>query len=66
MSTNTQWERVSVSEDTMLRLRNTHYVWSRILDGERIYTVRPIGETPGENDGGYLTIHGALYVKGML
>lgn len=61
----TQWEQMPVSSDTSKYLRGTHKLWSRLADGEHIFTVRPINETPGPNDGGYMSIAAALKVKGM-
>lgn len=66
MKTTTPWEQMQVSPDTGKYLRGTHKLWSRLLDGEHIFTVRPNGEIPGENDGGYRSINAALKVKGMM
>jgi len=65
--TNTQWEKVNgLSAETEQYLRGrTHSLWSCIRDNEHIFTVRPNGETPGANDGGYRSINAALKVKGM-
>lgn len=45
--------------------RGTHRIWTRICDGDPIFTVRPIDETPMPGDGGYASIESALAVKGM-
>lgn len=63
--TNTSWERVVISAETAKYLRGTHDLWSRIADGEHIFTVLPKGTEPGANDGGYYDIASALKVKGM-
>jgi hypothetical protein len=63
--TNTQWHRTEVSTETSRFLRGTHTLWSRIMDGEHIFTVRPNGEVPNYGDGGYFSIASALKVKGM-
>lgn len=65
MTTNTPWAKVETSMETKKYLRGTHEVWSRIADNEHIFTVRPIGETPGPNDGGYYDIAAALTAKGL-
>jgi hypothetical protein len=36
------------------------------MDSEHIFTVRPNGETPGSDDGGYYSIASALKTKGMM
>lgn len=64
-ATNTRWERMPVNADTARYLRGTHDVWSRMFDGERIFTVLLKGKEPGGNDGGYRSIAAALRVKGM-
>ena len=64
--TNTVWHKTDISAETAKYLRGTHTLWSRIADGEHIFTVRPNGEVPGPNDGGYASIAAALTVKGML
>lgn len=70
---NTQWVKADVAGEQIKHipittglLRGTHTLWSRIMDGEQIYTIRPDGETPGPNDGGYRSAKTALKVKGML
>jgi hypothetical protein len=62
----TQWETMLVSAETAAYLRGTHKLWSRLFDGEHIFTCLPNDVTPGANDGGYMSIHAALKVKGML
>ena len=64
--TNTSWEKMEVSATTEKYLRGTHTLWSRILDGKHIFTVRLKGETPNDMDGGYFSIDSALIVKGMM
>jgi hypothetical protein len=66
MKTTTQWEQMQPIWETAKYLRGTHKLWSRLFDGEHIFTVRPIGEQPGDNDGGYRSIDAALKVKGLL
>lgn len=61
----TPWEMMQPSAGTTKYLRGTHKLWSRLFDGEHVFTVRPAGETPGANDGGYMSIDAALKVKGM-
>ena len=63
----TAWERLPINEAVMMRLlRGTHYAWSRLFDGEHVFTVRPRGETPAPTDGGYRSLDAALRVKGMI
>jgi hypothetical protein len=64
--TNTSWSEFKVTTETAKYMRGTHTLWSRIFDGEHVFTVRPIGETPSDNDGGYYTTNAALQVKGMI
>lgn len=66
MQPTTAWERVIVSKEVAVYLRGTHSLFSRLLDGERIFTIRPNGESPKEADGGYYGIYSALKAKGML
>jgi hypothetical protein len=61
----TAWEKVFVCAETAKYLRGTHELWSRLLDGEHVFTVVLIGHQPGPNDGGYNSIASALAVKGM-
>jgi hypothetical protein len=66
-ATSTAWERMPIENETMREyLRGTHSIWSRIFDGDHIFTVLANGTEPGPNDGGYLGIDAALRVKGML
>lgn len=60
-----QWEKVEASSDIQKYLRGTHTLWSRVVDGQYIFTVLPNGITPQPNDGGYYTISAALKTKGM-
>lgn len=61
----TPWEPMTLSAETNTYLRGTHAAWSRIFEGAHIFTVRPKGEKPGNNDGGYVSISAALSAKGM-
>jgi hypothetical protein len=60
--TTTPWERLLGASSAP----STHRIWSRLLDGEHIFTVLPDGKEPGPNDGGYRSIDAALRQKGML
>lgn len=63
----TQWEKMEVSADMALKLKDRGYaIWSRLMDGEHIFTVRSVAETPSEGDGGYRSISAALKTKGLL
>lgn len=62
----TAWERLTVSDTLHKYLRGTYHAWARTMDGERIFTVRMIGETPGVGDGGYYSVSAALKAKGMM
>lgn len=61
----TQWEKTDISSQTVTYLCGSHTLWSRLLDGEHIFTARPNGERPGESDGGYYTIAAALEKEGL-
>ncbi len=63
---NTAWERLPVSAETRRYLRNDYAIWSRLADGEHIFTVVADGRRPGENDGGYASIAAALRIKGLM
>lgn len=65
MDTNTRWERIETSEGMLRFLRGTHSLFSRLADGEHIFTILPVGQTPGEHDGGYRSIYAALKTKGL-
>lgn len=63
----TQWEKMEVSADMALKLKDRGYaIWSRLMDGEHIFTVRPVTEEPGTGDGGYRSVAAALKTKGLL
>jgi hypothetical protein len=64
--TNTPWEQMVLSGETAAYLRSTHKLWSRLFDGEHVFTVLPNGQKPGNDDGGYYTIAAALKAKGMM
>lgn len=65
MSANTSWSKVEVSLETAKFLRGTHLLYSRIADGEHIFTASPLGKEPNQGDGGYRSIDSALKAKGM-
>jgi hypothetical protein len=60
------WEWMDITEATLKPLRGTHSLWSRLMDGEHIFTVMRNGVTPRDGDGGYRSIDAALRQKGML
>lgn len=62
----TAWKAIPTSDTLYRYVQASHRVWSRMADGEHIFTVRPINETPGSGDGGYASIAAALKVKGLL
>mgnify|MGYP003510442262 CR=1 FL=1 len=62
----TSWERLPVNDTLRQYLKGTHILWSRIMDGDHIFTVRPVGETPGDADGGSYSIASAFKSKGMM
>ncbi len=65
-SLSTVWERMTVSAEVGKYLSDTHSIWSRLFDGEHVFTVLLNSKEPGPNDGGYRSIDAALKVKGML
>lgn len=60
----TPWERCMNFEHG--RFNETHTLWSRLMNGEHIFTALRKGTTPAPDDGGYRSIDAALRQKGML
>lgn len=61
----TQWGRMQPGREMSKFLRGTHSIYSRLLDGDHIFTVLPNGKTPSAGDGGYFDLYTAFKAKGM-
>ena len=66
MLTNTEWERLPVTGETLKYLRGAYAVYSRLSDGQQIFQIKLDGDIPGESDGGYFSIVGAFQAKGLI
>ena len=64
--TDSVWHTFDLDHYFEQRLKGQYKVWRKTTNaGKTRYTIRKIGETPREGDGGYFSMASAFWVKGL-